>query len=93
MRMSQCNQCHGSDEPGGLAAADLSVDSLLTGTYIHDGDRVRITYQLIDVKTEKILGRDIIDLKYENLFAVQDAVTQQIIKGYRWIFPLQNRHR
>jgi tetratricopeptide (TPR) repeat protein len=36
---------------------------------------------LIDVKTEKILGRDLIDLKYENLFTVQDAVTQQIIKG------------
>lgn len=61
--------------------ADLSVDTLLTGTYIHDGDRLRITYQLIDVKTEKILGRDVIDLKYENLLTVQDAVTQQIIKG------------
>jgi DNA-binding winged helix-turn-helix (wHTH) protein/TolB-like protein/Tfp pilus assembly protein PilF len=61
--------------------ADLSVDTLLTGTYIHDRDRLRITYQLIDVKTEKILGRDIIDLKYENLLTVQDAVTQQIIKG------------
>ncbi len=60
---------------------DLSVDTLLTGTFIHDGDHLRITYQLIDVKTEKILSRDIIDLKYENLFAVQDDVTQRIIRG------------
>ncbi len=60
---------------------DLGVDTLLTGTFIHDGDRLRITYQLIDVKTEQILGRDIIDRKYENLFTVQDEVTQQIIKG------------
>jgi DNA-binding winged helix-turn-helix (wHTH) protein/TolB-like protein/tetratricopeptide (TPR) repeat protein len=60
---------------------DLGVDTLLTGTFIHDGDRLRITYQLVDVKTEKILGRDMIDRKYENLFTVQDEVTQQIIKG------------
>jgi TolB-like protein len=60
---------------------DLSVDTLLTGTFIHDGDHLRITYQLIDVKTEKILSRDVIDLKYENLFAVQDDVTQRIIRG------------
>ena len=61
--------------------ADLRVDTLLTGTFIHDGDHLRITYQLIDVKTEKILGRDMIERKYENLFTVQDEVTQQIIKG------------
>ena len=61
--------------------ADLGVDTLLTGTFIHEGDHLRITYQLIDVKTEKLLGRDTIDRKYENLFTVQDEVTQQIIKG------------
>jgi len=61
--------------------ADLDVDTLLTGTFIHDGNHLRITYQLIDVKTEKILGRDTIDRKYEDLFTVQDEVTQQIIKG------------
>lgn len=33
------------------------------------------------MKTEKILRRDIIDLKYENLFAVQDDVTQRIIRA------------
>ncbi len=60
--------------------ADLGVDTLLTGTFIHDGDQLRITYQLIDVKTEKILGRDTIDRKYENLFTVHDEVTQQIIR-------------
>ena len=62
-------------------AADLHVDTLLTGALTHDGDDLRITYQLIDVKTEKILARDIIDLKYEKLLTVQDNVAQQIIKG------------
>jgi DNA-binding winged helix-turn-helix (wHTH) protein/TolB-like protein/Tfp pilus assembly protein PilF len=61
-------------------AADLNVDTLLTGTFIRDGDELRITYQLIEAKTDKILGRGTIDLRYEKLLTVQDNVAQQIIK-------------
>jgi TolB-like protein/Flp pilus assembly protein TadD len=61
-------------------AADLNVDTLLTGSFIHDRDRLRVTYQLIDSKTNKILSRGTIDLKYEDLLKVQDNVSQQIIK-------------
>ena len=62
-------------------AADLNVDTLLTGNFIREGNDLRITYQLVDVKTERILGRDTIDLKYDKLLTVQDNVAQQIIKG------------
>jgi TolB-like protein len=61
-------------------AADLNVDTLLTGTFIKDGDDFRITTQLIDVKPDKILWREAIDLKYDKLLTVQDRVSQQIIK-------------
>ena len=61
-------------------AADLNVDTLLTGNFIREGDDLRITYQLIDVKTDKILGQGMIDLKYDKLMTVQDQVAQQIIK-------------
>src|SRR5580700_1384834 len=61
-------------------ATDLNVDTLLIGSFIRDGDDLRITYQLIDGKTEKILGRVTIDLKYDKLLRVQDNVAQQIIK-------------
>jgi DNA-binding winged helix-turn-helix (wHTH) protein/TolB-like protein len=60
-------------------AAELKVDTLLTGSFIRDGDNLRITYQLVDAKTEKILGQGVIDLKYDNLLAVQDKVTSQLI--------------
>lgn len=59
-------------------AADLKVDSLLTGSFVRDGDNLRITYQLVDAKAEKILGQGVIDLKYDNLLSVQDKVTSQI---------------
>ena len=62
-------------------AADLNVDTLLTGSFIKDGDDLRITTQLVDVKPDKILWQDAIDLKYDKLLTVQDRVAQQIIKG------------
>jgi serine/threonine-protein kinase len=61
--------------------ADLNVDTLLTGSFIKDGDDLRITTQLVDVKLDKILWQDAIDLKYDKLLTVQDRVAQQIIKG------------
>jgi TolB-like protein/Tfp pilus assembly protein PilF len=61
-------------------ASDLDVDTLLTGSFFRDTDNLRITYQLIDVKTNKILDRGTIDLKYDNLLKVQDNLTQQVIK-------------
>jgi len=60
-------------------AADLKVDTLFTGSFIRDGDNLRITYQLVDAKTEKILGQGVIDLKYDNLLTVQDKVASQLI--------------
>jgi DNA-binding winged helix-turn-helix (wHTH) protein/TolB-like protein len=60
-------------------ATDLKVDTVLTGSFIRDGDKLRITYQLVDAKSEKILGQGVIDLKYDDLLAVQDKVTSQLI--------------
>jgi serine/threonine-protein kinase len=61
-------------------AADLNVDTLLTGSYMKDGDDLRINAQLVDVNPDKILWREAIDVKYDKLLTVQDQVAQQIIK-------------
>jgi DNA-binding winged helix-turn-helix (wHTH) protein/TolB-like protein len=74
-------------------AADLKVDTLLTGSFIRDGDNLRITYQLVDAKTEKILGQGMIDLKYDNLLAVQDKVTSQLISELQLnLSPVETEH-
>lgn len=62
-------------------AAELNVGTLLTGSFIKDGDELRITTQLIDVKPDKILWQDSFDTKYDKLLTVQDRVSQQIIQG------------
>ena len=63
------------------AAAELHVDTLLTGNFLRDGEDLRITSQLIDVKTQNILWKGAFDLKYDKLLTVQDSVAQQIVKG------------
>jgi DNA-binding winged helix-turn-helix (wHTH) protein/TolB-like protein/Tfp pilus assembly protein PilF len=74
-------------------AADLKVDTLLTGSFIRDGNNLRITYQLVDAKTEKILGQGMIDLKYDNLLAVQDKVSGQLISELQLkLSPVEMEH-
>jgi len=60
-------------------AADLKVDTVLTGSFIREGDKLRITYQLVDAKAEKILGQGVIDLEYDDLLSVQDRVAGQLV--------------
>jgi len=60
---------------------ELSVDTLLTGGYIRDGDDLRITAQLVDIKSNRLLWRDAMDVKFDKLLTVQDRVTQEIVKG------------
>jgi serine/threonine protein kinase/Tfp pilus assembly protein PilF len=60
---------------------ELQVDTLLTGSYIKDGDQLRISTQLVDIKADKIIWRDTVDLTYDKLLTVQDRVSQEIVSG------------
>src|SRR3954451_10294448 len=58
-----------------------AVDTLLTATFIHEEDNLRIAGQLIDVKARDILWKGSFDVKYNKLLTGQERVAQQIIKG------------
>jgi DNA-binding winged helix-turn-helix (wHTH) protein/TolB-like protein/Flp pilus assembly protein TadD len=60
-------------------ASDLDVDTLLIANYVREGEKLRITYQLIDAKSDKIIGKGTIDVKFDKLLQVQDSVAQEII--------------
>jgi DNA-binding winged helix-turn-helix (wHTH) protein/TolB-like protein/Tfp pilus assembly protein PilF len=63
------------------AAAELNVDTLLTGNFIRDGNRLRITYQLVDARVNRMLYTDTIDLEYDRLLTAHDEVSRRIVKG------------
>lgn len=62
-------------------ARELHVDTLLTGSFIREGEDLRITVQLIDVEPQKILWRRTFDLKFDRLLTVQDNVAREVIRG------------
>lgn len=62
-------------------ARSLSVDTLLTGSFIREGDNLRVSYQLVDVAGNRILRQGTVDVKYQNLLAVQDDVSAQVISA------------
>lgn len=61
------------------AAEDLKADTLLTGTFLKEGDELRISAQLIDVPSNKTLRQYTDILQYEKLSTVQDKVAQRVI--------------
>src|SRR5262249_38066872 len=65
------------------AASELNVDTLLTGTYLVDGDDLRINPQLIAVDSSEVLWAEPIDVKYSKLITVQDTVAEKVIGGLR----------
>lgn len=63
------------------AATELHADTLLTGNYLRDGEDLRVTAQLIDMKTSALLWKGAFDLKYDRVLTVQDRVAREIVNG------------
>ena len=61
-------------------AGELNVDTLLTGTFLKEGDDLRINLQLIDLHKNQVLWSEPLSLRYEKLLTVQDRVTQEVIQ-------------
>jgi adenylate cyclase len=60
-------------------AHELGVQYVLEGSVRRGGNRVRITAQLIDAVSGKHLWAERYDRSLEDIFAVQDEVTQSIV--------------
>jgi serine/threonine-protein kinase len=65
------------------AGRDLSVDAILTATFLRAGDRLRVTAQLLDVRTSEILWSERIDAEASDIIGVQDTIVQRIVEGLR----------
>ena len=60
-------------------ARDLGVRYILEGSVRRRGERIRITGQLIDAETGNHLWAERYDRELEDIFAVQDEVTEAIV--------------
>ncbi len=64
-----------------LVAQELHVQAVLTGNYIKEGDRLRVSTELVDVAKAEVLWRDTFDVPYDQLLTVQDRVAESVARG------------
>jgi TolB-like protein len=64
-------------------AEALNVEHVLEGSVRKAGDTVRITAQLIDVKTDSHLWSETYDRKLEDVFVIQDEISAHIVEALR----------
>jgi len=67
----------------GEAGRELSVEAILTASFLRAGERLRVTAQLLDVQTSEILWSDRIDADAVDVIGVQDKIVQHIVDGLR----------
>lgn len=73
---------HGEQDPQ-AAGRELGADTVLDGSVQRWGDQVRVNIRLIDVDSGKSLWGGSFDENYENIFAVQDAISTKVAEALR----------
>jgi tetratricopeptide (TPR) repeat protein len=62
------------------AGRDLGANLVLTGSMMRDGDRIRVTYTVVDPATKRA-WRDLVEGSVSNLFGVQDDVADSVARN------------
>lgn len=71
---------------------ELQVETILTGVIQEADEKVRITVQLVDVKDGSILWTEKYDLAAQNLFELQDNISEKILSSLEiQISPTENK--
>ncbi|HYC59747.1 MAG TPA: tetratricopeptide repeat protein [Thermoanaerobaculia bacterium] len=62
------------------SARELGANLVLTGSMMRDGQRIRVTYTIVDAATKRE-WRDLIEGSVSNLFGVQDDVADSVARN------------
>lgn len=69
-------------DPGDVGR-ELSVDAILTASFLRSKEHLRVTVQLLDVRNSEILWSDRIDADASDVITVQDTIVRHIVDGLR----------
>ena len=76
-----------------VIAAELGVSNILEGTVRRAGDKVRITSQLIDARTDEHLWAETYDRDLTDIFAIQSDVARNIAVALKAMLSPEERQR
>ena len=74
---------HGKEIDPREAGKELRVHAVLSAGFLRAGEKLRVTAQLLDVKSGDILWSDRIDAEGSDILALQDGIAQRILEGLR----------
>jgi serine/threonine protein kinase/tetratricopeptide (TPR) repeat protein len=72
----------GGDSDPRQVGRDLGANLVLTGSMMRDGDRIRVTYTVLDSRTGQE-WRDLVEGNVTNLFGIQDDVADSVARNLR----------
>ena len=73
----------GSNQSLAEIASELKVDHVLEGSVRKADNRIRITAQLIDAKTDRHLWSESFDRELVDIFRIQDEIANAIVRALR----------
>jgi TolB-like protein/DNA-binding winged helix-turn-helix (wHTH) protein/tetratricopeptide (TPR) repeat protein len=73
-------------------ARQLGVDAIVAGSVVRSGDRIRITAQLIDGRTDRYLWAQSFEGPARDVLSLQDSVAQQIATQARLVLAAPSPH-
>ncbi len=73
-------------------ARQLGVDAIVEGSIVRSGDRIRITAQLIDARTDRHLWAQSFEGPASDVLSLQDSVAQQIATQARLVLVPPSPH-
>jgi adenylate cyclase len=80
---TSAGQYRGTTKSIAQIGAELGVSAVLEGSVRKDGDRLRITVQLIDTKTQEHRWVQTYERKLENVFAVQAEIAERTAEALK----------
>lgn len=82
-----------SDYDLGEVGSDLSVNYVLAGNYLQQGERMRLTVELIDLESEQTVWREPIEVAYQDAFEMQDLVSERLLARLEISFSEAEQNR
>jgi eukaryotic-like serine/threonine-protein kinase len=65
------------------AGRQLKVDSVLDGTFLHEGEILRVSVNLLRVEDGASLWAESFDMRFTDIFAIQDEASRQVVSKLR----------
>ncbi len=75
------------------AGSELNVEYVLAGNYLKEADMIRLNIELVDLYSESIIWKEKVQIKYNNVFELQDIVSQKVVDGLKVQFSEEERER